>query len=84
MHATRAEIETHARTYHGFLMGLRWVVLWLAASLATVIMIISHAGFIIAFVVGSVVFAVLAVITKRIFLNGREHEVEDMAEMADR
>ncbi len=82
MNAAWEEIETHAHTYHGFLTGLRWVVLWLAASVATVILIFARVGFIAAFVGGSIVFAVFAYVTRRVFLRPEEHEVEDMAERA--
>ncbi len=84
MNATREEIAAHAHTYHGFLMGLRWVVLWIAASVTTVILIFARVGIPAAFIGGSVAFVVLALITKHIFLNPDEHEVEDMADQADR
>jgi len=74
MHASQEEIETHARTYHGFLAGVRWVALWAAASIATVILILIRVNILSAFVGGSVVFAVLAQISKRFFLHPPENQ----------
>jgi hypothetical protein len=76
---THSDIASHARTYHGFLMGLRWVVLSIAASLTTIVLILDGANIIAALLGGSVVFALFAYITRHIFLNPHEHEVEDMA-----
>jgi hypothetical protein len=60
-------------------MGLRWVLMSLAASLTTIILIFAHVNIIAAFIGGSVAFVVLAYLTRYVFLNPHEHEVEDMA-----
>ena len=81
MSDTQSDIVFHARTYHGFLMGLRWALMWVAASLTTIIAIFAHVNIILAFIAGSVAFAVLAYLTRHVFLNPHEHEVEALAGM---
>jgi hypothetical protein len=84
MNATREEVEFHARTYHSFLMSLRWVLMGIAGSLATIVMIFARAGVIPALIGGSIMFAIVAYVSKYVFLNPHEHEVEDMAKRIGR
>jgi len=79
MNATREDVESHARTYHSFLVSVRWALMWIAGSLATIVTIFARAGVIPALIVGSIAFAVVAYVSKYVFLNEHEHEVEDMA-----